>query len=219
MKHRHPFSTLALWLGSTALLCAATGLQAQTVYRIVGADGKVTFSDKPPVSPTQGKVAGTGVGAAASTAAAGGALPFELRQVVAKFPVTLYTAAQCAPCDTGRALLTGRGIPFSERTVTTPEDIEAFQRISGDTSLPFLSIGGQRIRGLSEVEWRQYLDAAGYPKTSVLPSSYKPAAATPLVALHAAPAPTPPKPVQAAPASEPAPAPGPNAANPAGIQF
>ena len=43
-------------LGTTALLvCAGTAAQAQTVYRIVGADGKVTFSDKPPATPTRAK--------------------------------------------------------------------------------------------------------------------------------------------------------------------
>ena len=43
----------SLWriLGTTAtLVLLGTAAQAQTVYRIVGADGKVTFSDKPPVT-------------------------------------------------------------------------------------------------------------------------------------------------------------------------
>ena len=53
----------------------------------------------------------------------------------------------------------------------------------GDTSLPYLTVGGQRIRGMSESEWTQYLDAAGYPKTSKLPVGYQSAAPTPLVPL------------------------------------
>ena len=56
---KHP--TIACLLGTAALLCLASSVQAQTVYRIVGADGKVTFSDKPPVNAEQGKVATTGV--------------------------------------------------------------------------------------------------------------------------------------------------------------
>lgn len=219
MTHRTKRHTYAaLLLGSAALLCAAAA-QAQTIYRIVGADGKVTFSDKPPVSSDQGKIAGTGVGANAASAGSG-ALPFELRQIVAKYPVTLYSSAKCAPCDTGRALLSGRGVPFSERTVSTPEDTESLQRISGENSLPFLTIGGQRIKGLSESEWAQYLDAAGYPKTSQLPATYKNPAPTPLVSLQ--------KPVAAPKAEEKPAAPAPDAArpanavnpaNPAGIQF
>ena len=184
-------------LGTTAVLVwAGTSAYAQTVYRIVGADGKVTFSDKPPATADQGKVVGTGVGA--SGAAANTGLPFELRQVAGKFPVTLYVSSKCAPCDSARAMLMGRGIPFSERTVNTAEDAESLQRISGDTSLPFATIGGQRLRGFTDTEWMQYLDAAGYPKTSVLPASYKNPAPTPLVAIQ--------KPAEPAPKADPKPA-------------
>lgn len=217
MKHH----TAAVLLGSLALLSAATGVQAQTVYRIVGADGKVTFSDKPPATVDQGKVTATGVGAKVD-ASGGTALPFELRQVVAKYPVTLYTGKQCAPCDTGRSLLVARGIPFMERTVTTNEDRDYLQRLTGDNSLPYLTVGSQRIKGLSELEWTQYLDAAGYPKSSVLPATYKRADPTPLVAVQKAPADAA-KPADKAPAPaapEPVATPtGPTPSNPAGISF
>ena len=214
MNHR---TTVSLLIAG-ATLASICAVQAQTIYRIVGADGRVTFSDKPPVSADQGRIAGTGVGASGAAASAGG-LPYELRQVVAKYPVTLYSSANCAPCDNGRSLLTSRGVPFTERTVNTTEDSESLQRLSGDNSLPFLTIGGQRIKGMSDVEWSQYLDAAGYPKTSTLPPSFKNAPATPLVNLQ--------KPA-AAPKAEPKPVPepepprpvqGPTPSNPAGIQF
>lgn len=213
MKHH----TIACILASVAMGAVALA-QAQTVYRIVGPDGKVTFSDKPPASAEQGKITGTGVGASGS-AAGGSGLPFELRQVVSKYPVTLYTAPQCAPCASGRSMLTARGVPFTERTVSTSEDIAQFNKQMGDSSLPVLNVGGQRIKGFSESEWGQYLDAAGYPKASILPATFKNAAPSPLVAVQ--------KPAEAAPkaaekpAPEPAPPPAPvaNPANPAGIQF
>ena len=208
--------TLAFLLASTAALVVATGLQAQTVYRIVGADGKVTFSDKPPASAEHGKIASTGIGA--KTDATGTALPFELRQVVAKYPVVLYTSAKCAPCDSGRVFLTSRGVPFNERTISTQEDRDYLQRLTSDTSLPYLTIGAQRIRGLSEQEWTQYLDAAGYPQKSVLPAAYKYPASTPLVAVQkttAARADERPL-APAEPANQP---PQPSPSNPAGITF
>jgi glutaredoxin len=196
-------------------LSAAVSAQAQTVYRIIGSDGRVTFSDKPPVNAEQGKVAATGTGAAAL--ASNSSLPFGLRQVAAKYPVTLYSGPDCAPCTSGRTLLIGRGIPFSERSVTTNEDVAALQRLAGESTLPFLTIGGQRLKGYSDQEWTLYLDAAGYPKASVLPPSYKPEGVTPLVSLQKpVPAKTEPKP-EAAPESV---APnGPAPSNPAGIQF
>jgi glutaredoxin len=201
---------------AAAVFSAMGSSQAQTIYRIVGADGKVTFSDKPPVSAEQGKVASTGVGAGGGTS--GSALPFELRQVANKFPVTLYTSAECAPCATGRNLLSGRGVPFNERTVNTAEDTASLQRISGETSLPLLTVGGQKIRGFSDAEWTQYLDAAGYPKTSALPPGYRNVPASPLVSVQA-PAAAKPKP-EAQPEPTPAPPPqGPTPSNPAGITF
>ncbi len=213
-------SNFAILLGAAALCGICLGVPAQTIYRIVGADGKVTFSDKPPASVDQGKVIGTGVGA--SGVSTGAALPFELKQVVAKYPVTLYTAAKCAPCDAGRSLLSGRGVPFSERTVTSPEDSEYLQRLTGESSLPFLTIGGQRLKGFAESEWVTYLDAAGYPKTSVLPSGYQNQSPSPLVSVQKVPAAKaqerPESPAAESPVNLPDPN-TPNPANPAGIKF
>ncbi|MES2187592.1 MAG: glutaredoxin family protein [Pseudomonadota bacterium] len=198
------------------LTLAAGGVQAQQVFRIVGPDGKVTFSDRPP--ETTGKapaVSATGrqTGAAAAPQQT---LPYALQAVVQRYPVTLYTAPDCGPCGSARALLQGRGVPFAERTVTSSSDADALKRISGDSSVPFGTIGGQFLRGYSDAEWTQFLDAAGYPRQSVLPPNYRPAPATPLVAVQqAAPAAAPEAPAPAARPAAPARAP----ANPAGIQF
>jgi len=193
-------------------------VQAQTVYRIVGPDGKVTFSDKPPPPASEGKAS------AANTRSTGGSvstgLPFELRQVTTKYPVTLYTGDNCTPCNAGRSLLTSRGVPFSEKTVTTNEDTEALKRLSGDNSLPFMTIGSQQLKGFSDAEWTQFLNAAGYPVSSALPSSYRHPSPTPLVRIAAAPA----APAAGtAPAADTNPRPAPHtvqpANNPAGIRF
>ena len=197
------------------LLCLCSLAQAQTVYRIVGADGRITFSDKPPISSEQAKVATTS--GAAAGGGTGSALPFELRQVVSKYPVTLYSAPDCAPCATGRSLLSGRGVPFTERTVTTADDVASLQRLTGENSLPILSIGSQRLKGFSDAEWSQTLDAAGYPRTSMLPAGYRNASASPLVTVQApAPAKVEEKPEER-PATVSPSTPGPT--NPAGIQF
>jgi hypothetical protein len=101
--------------------------------------------------------------------------------------------------------------------VTTNEDIDALKRLTGAPSLPFLTIGGQHLKGFSEIEWVQFLDAAGYPKTSQLPSSYSPPPASPLVAAQEPR--TPARTAAEAPrAAAPAPAAAP-AENPAGIRF
>jgi len=198
---------------------AVSWASAQGVYRTVGPDGKVTYSDQPPPANTKASVVG-GASASASTAA-NAQLPLELRQAVGRYPVTLYTATDCAPCNTGRNLLTARGVPFTEKTINTAEDAAALKRLSGETSLPFLSIGGQQIKGFSDADWTQYLDAAGYPKQSVLPSAYRRPAATALVATQPAQATAAARPnaAQARPV-EPTETPvTPPTENPAGIRF
>lgn len=195
---------------ASGLLLFAGLAAAQTVYRNVGPDGRVTFSDRP-----------LAAGASAGTlpvqpaAEAGPALPYELRQIAERFPVLLYAGSDCAPCDDARQLLRARGIPFGERSVRSDEDIAALRRLSGDNSLPVLTIGAQRLKGFAPGEWTQYLDSAGYPASSQLPPRYRAPPAQPLVPVRTA--------IQAAPAASAAPAPAarpaPAPANPAGIVF
>lgn len=201
---------------STVLACSvlslAASVSAQTVYRIVGPDGKVSFSDQPPPPTSKARVTTAAPGGGSAVNAS---LPFELKEVVQRYPVTLYTSASCSPCASARNLLVSRGVPFTERTVNTNEDGEALKRISGDTTLPFGTIGSQQLKGFSDLEWMQYLDAAAYPKTSVLPASYQQPAPRPLVATKAAEPAKAPAPA-AAPAQE---QPTDTSGNPRGIQF
>lgn len=205
-----------------ALVCTTGLAQAQVIFRTVGPDGAVGFSDKASTSKDS-----------ASTLSASSRLPvdritpdgltFELRQIANRFPVVLYTGDNCSPCNSGRGLLRARGIPFAERTVTTPADADALQRLSGESSLPFLTIGGQHIKGFAEGEWHQFLDAAAYPKTSQLPATYRGSAATPLVPRPAPIAVSAGAQAQnqsAFPAAPPSPAlPSTTPENPAGIRF
>jgi glutaredoxin len=138
---------------------------------------------------------------------------------VQRYPVTLYTGEECGPCGAGRSLLITRGVPFDEKTVKSNDDVQTLQRLSGQTSLPLLTIGTQQLKGFADSEWSQYLDAAGYPKSSQLPAGFRNPPAQPLVALKAAEpaappaAPAPAAPVPAAATNEPSPN------NPAGIKF
>jgi len=161
---------------------ASLGAAAQ-VYRVTGPDGKVTFSDKPPTdSQARPRVAPS----VALPAAGGGTLPLALRNASGRYPVTLYTGTNCAPCNTARGFLASRGIPYTERTVATNEDAAALRKLSGEVQVPFLTIGGQQLHGYSETEWTQFLDAAGYPKTSQLPANYRNPPPAPLVAVQQA---------------------------------
>lgn len=210
-------------IGLTALLVLAGAAQAQGVQRTVGPDGRVTYSDRVGGSVPAPQAAAPATGATASSALDTAALPYTLRPVVLRYPVTLYTRDACASCVSARELLLKRGVPFVEKTVSTPEDAQAFARLGAENVLPLMTIGRQRVSGFRDSEITQYLDAAGYPGQSQLPRNHRNPPATPLAAPQnggatgsepAAPAldlPQPPsRPV--APAATPP-------ANPAGIRF
>ena len=212
----HRLATLAI----AALLCGV-GAQAQ-MYRTVGPDGRVTYTDRPPAADAQGMTdlgGGSGIG--------GAALPYELAQVVRQYPVTLYTSHECSGCDRGRSLLKKRGVPFTEKTVSTAADNRELEKLTGARALPVLTIGGQRLGGFSENDWTEYLTAAGYPAESKLPHGYRNPAPTPLsnekqptpkeiAASTAAAAAPKPKTVTA---PEPSIAPPVTSDNPAGLRF
>ncbi len=200
-----PALTAAL-LGSLCLLGPASAM-----YKVVQPDGSVTYTDRPP-SGGNARVTPLGRDASPSgTASSEGSLPFALRQAMQRYPVVLYTSADCAPCAAGRQLLQQRGVPFRERLVLTVDDAAALERLVGGRTVPALTIGNQPLRGLAQGDWTAYLDAAGYPRESVLPRNWPQPPATPLVE-RTTPNPTT---AVAAPATEPAP-PAPAAAEPAG---
>lgn len=207
-------------MAGLALLLTAAGAVAQPIYRQVDKNGKVTFSDRAPSASTEPASAGQQGSAPSSTASTAG-LPYELRQVAQRYPVTLYSGDDCGPCGAARTLLTTRGIPFEERSVKSNADIEALQRLSNQNALPVLTIGSQQLKGFSDAEWSQYLDAAGYPKSNSLPAGYRNGPIRPLVAQQVTPAP---RAAEApAPATQPAAPPpassDPTPGNPAGIKF
>jgi glutaredoxin len=152
---------------SICLLLAAASAHAE-LYKWVGPEGKITYSDTPP--PASAKQVET------KALVAGGVdttnLPYELAQAVKTSPVTLYTTANCIPCDDGRKLLGTRGIPFSEKTVATNEDIAHLKRAGGSGQLPLLTVGRSKQQGFEPGAWNSALTAAGYPQTSKLPGDY-----------------------------------------------
>ena len=177
-------ATLLQLLALSAL--AATVPLAQAQYKVVGADGKVTYTDRAPNS-NEGRVTALGARSQAE-AAVEPELPFELRQVASKYPVTLYTTTGvCDACAAGRQLLRQRGVPYTERQAVTSEDVDALERLSGGRDAPTLTIGSQVVRGLAHDTWNQYLDAAGYPRESKLPPSYQQRPIAPVVERREAP--------------------------------
>ena len=203
-------------LGLVGMVFMASGAwpgdaSAQQIFRSTSPQGQVTYSDRPAADASARPASGPAGSPAAPAASDTGTLPYELRQAAVAYPVTLYTGPECAPCVAARAMLTARGVPFSEKTITSNEDIEALKRLAGTPTLPLGTIGNQQLKGYSEQEWSQYLDAAGYPRTSQLPPGFQRPASAPLVAVQPAKPASKPQPATAsappaAPSLPPAPA-------------
>jgi hypothetical protein len=177
------------------LFWAAAPALSQQVYRSVDASGQVTYSDTlpngalkvkrlgesdtraqpslPSLPSGESSPPGAQTPRAASAAATEVALPAALQLVASRYPVVLTTGKNCANCAQGRALLLARGVPFSETVLATADDLELLQNLTGKIALPMLSIGSLNVKSYSPSDWIAFLDAAGYPKTSVLPPNYR----------------------------------------------
>ncbi|OMG56579.1 hypothetical protein BJN45_02890 [Azonexus hydrophilus] len=141
-----------------ALCCA--GVQAQT-YRWTDANGRTVVSDTPP--PGQAR----NVAKAGGKAQADDGLPFATRKAAEAFPVILYTSADCVDtCKQARELLSGRGIPFTEKMVQTAEEHEELKKLIGEVFVPAIKVGNQRFRGFQSAAYNNLLDLAGYPKSA-----------------------------------------------------
>lgn len=171
----------------TSLTLVGMSSSAWALYKVVEPDGRITYTDREPVNQTAQTIKANGATSSTEN------LPFELQASVGRYPVTLYTSKSCSPCDAGRDLLRSRGVPFTEKTVNTPDDVRQFRASEKTDQLPVVRIGAKQILGFSQGEWTEYLNAAGYPATSMLPRNYRQASPSPLV------------PPPAAKASEPAP--------------
>lgn len=197
------------WIVSFAATLLLVAPAAHALFKVVGPDGRVTYTDRPPAA-ADGRAQSVNRDTGRSSDPT---LPYALRQVASRFPVTLYTMSDCGDaCTMARTLLAKRGVPYTERIAETNEDRQAWAQLVGGTAAPVLKVGDQSLRGFTPTAWDDVLDVAGYPRTSTLPANYRQLAALPLTERR--PAPPPPKaPLPTAP-------PPPVAAdNPAGIRF
>jgi Domain of unknown function (DUF4124) len=146
--------------------------QAAEVYRSIDNNGKVHYGD----SPLQGTddVEELKIDKAPTPNID---LPYETRQAMKNFPVTLYTFEACgSSCQMARDFLVKRGIPYTEKSLVTEKDIDAYRKASGDNKYPGLTIGQTWLKGFQPEQWGNELDFAGYPKNAIM---YRPPASAP----------------------------------------
>ena len=159
-----------LLLGATivGLTLPCTGF-AQ--YKYVAADGSVTYSDRP-APPDAKSISGIRSSGTLGTPL-NEELPFAVKQAATKYPIVIYTTAECAPCAAIKQHLSKRGVPFSEKTLRSAADMNAFKNLGfTEQSLPAISVGSQKQNGFEATALDSLLDIAGYPKSAKLPANY-----------------------------------------------
>lgn len=156
-------------VAAVAVLAMSPPAAAQ--YRWIDSTGRVNYGDAPPrdaknISRMDGRPS-------TDPSDSAGDMPFELRKAMQTFPVTLYTALDCGPCESARAWLRQRNVPFQEIVVDTEVDAEEMKRRMGTTSVPVMALGRTPNLGFRETAWTAALTAAGYPDKIVLPAAYR----------------------------------------------
>jgi glutaredoxin len=135
---------------------------ADAVFRWTDESGKVFYGDVPAAGTVQVEKKSF-----ADRPAPAEGMPYETRRAMENFPVVLYVSGNCADlCNDARELLNKRGIPYTEKTLTTKQEIDAFKTGPGGGIVPTITVGKSWTKGYQADMWNKELDLAGYPKTS-----------------------------------------------------
>ncbi len=148
---------------ASVLLCGialGVAVSAQTVYKSVGPNGQIVYSDR---APTVGHLEKTMKFADLPSSALAASAASFMEQFRRTHPTdsgaaapasgsvaTLYSAAWCGYCKKAKAWLAARGVAYQDIDVDTPSGMAALaQATGGNGGIPVLVAKGQKIKGFS----------------------------------------------------------------------
>lgn len=154
-----------------SLLLASPLLQAGEVYRWTDERGGVHYSDQPPPVSAKHSTRVQGKGNVVDVDKES----YEARRARERNPVVLFVSA-CGPiCDQARDHLTQRGIAFTSKDPSKePEIAVELKKLVGVLEVPVIVVGKAHQKGFDASSWNSLLDAAGYPKTPLIPVKRNP---------------------------------------------
>ncbi|MDO4232632.1 MAG: glutaredoxin family protein [Lautropia sp.] len=167
-------ATTSLLLATASMLIAPSAGAAE--YRWTDESGRIVYGDQPPEGAVALRMGGARTTEVSARPAADPTadFPMGLRDAARSYPVEVFVANDCAPCQQAVQMLRKRGIPFQEWLVQTHDDFARFKEKGfTENGFPAISVGGQRSIGFEVNAWERMLDKANYPKVSVLPDSYR----------------------------------------------
>jgi glutaredoxin len=160
------------------LLSFATIACAQTLYKSIGSDGRVVYSDKPPI---EGRLAKTlkvedlpntalpaGYEAELQrlrqslnlngTKTANASTPPSAAASASASPV-LFTAVWCGYCKQAKAYLSSKGVQYDSIDIDTPSGKSAFAATGGSGGIPLIVANGKQLRGFSAQAYDKFFVA------------------------------------------------------------
>jgi glutaredoxin len=147
-------SVIALLFGFGVLFSITS--PAQSLYKSVGPDGKITYSDRP---PPEGRVEKTmrfnNLPGSTLTALAADRIE-QLRQqkagqqaAIQQGQTVIYTTSWCGYCKKAKAYLASKGISYQELDIETEPGLAAYAQAGGGGGVPLLLHRGERVQGFS----------------------------------------------------------------------
>lgn len=121
------------------------------IYKVVGPDGKVSYTDKEPKSEKAEKLkiqTYAGVPAVSS-----------LNAAVKR--VTLFSAQWCGACRKAKAYMVSHKIAFDEWDIDTSSYAQGKLKEFGTKSIPVILVGNQRMVGFSPESFEDMRSKAG----------------------------------------------------------
>jgi glutaredoxin len=151
-----------------ALLMTLTITADATVYKTVGPDGKVIYTDQPPADP---KTAATlNIAEQPSSPLPASVLKYQeqlaksadkrlrepapVRANLSATP-TLFSAAWCGYCRKAKGYMASHKITFQEIDIDTESGARAYFEAGGRSGVPMLIVDGRVTRGFSESTYDQ----------------------------------------------------------------
>ncbi len=147
-----------------ALMLAAASAMAQ-MYKIVGADGKVSYADRPPADAKVKSVSEFKAASYSGPPQVGAAPNWEaiLRRPIAGMPpasrsgIVMYSTESCGYCKKAKSYMTAKGIGYTE--IDIGKDVrgrEEYKQLGGH-GVPFFVAGGKTMTGFTEGAFEQFL--------------------------------------------------------------